>query len=215
MILLNPKTLAMLAAEFGTLAGPPDEASYRRWEELETWGEADARHEKEDADRKKRLSEMRRRLWAVMHRLPDDEKVIIQGIASGQSHAQIADVLGCCRSAISERLPTIINRVRFWVGLPALPEHDELLVHLVECCPGLGRRQTPRIAAYVGGTSLREIARENGGRDHAVIRRSIKRGMDQVRTAGGRGCKTCKAVVEVYEARCDYRPPQAGREVEQ
>lgn len=214
MIPLDPSVLALLAAEFGTLAGPPDEAEYRRWDECETWEEADARHEAADAESRRRRGDMRRRLWSVMHRLPADEAMILQGIASGQSHAHIAEQLGCCRSAITERLPTIINRVRFWVGLPALPEHDELLEHLGECCPRLGRRQPGRIVAYVEGTSLREIARDHGGRDHAVIRRSIKRGMEQVRAAS-RGCKTCKAIVTVYEARAGYRPPQAGREVDQ
>ncbi len=203
MIFVRERTLELLASQFGILGKGPDYGTPRTEAEVLA---ADADAEAVDERRAATLREQRRRLWGVIHRLPTDEQIIIQGISAGQTHEQIAEQLGITRVTVTERLPTIINRIRFWLGLADLPDDEELQAHLIGC--GLSEKVSRRVSAYLAGESLRDIAKAEE-RHHVVVMRSIDRGMERVR-GRGKKCGVSKAVAKAYDQRRNYRPPTAS-----
>lgn len=156
-----------------------------------------------DAPDPRRMAEQRRLLWGVMHRLPDDDRHIITRLAAGHSHDDIAKFLQVSRNTLTERIPLVLARVRWWIERPFLPDDDELREHLAGC-PRVTR--TRRIVGYLAGVSLREIAAREGCQHNAVYR-SILRGVENVRTRTAENCETCRAVVLAEKHRRAYRPP--------
>lgn len=155
----------------------------------------------------RRMAEQRRLLWGVMHRLHADDQQVITRLAAGHSHEEIARALGISRVAITERIPLVFARVRWWIERPFVMEDDDLEAHLAKC-PFVARPQrvVRRIVSYLGGKSLREIAAHDGCQLSPVAR-SINRGIAEVTVRTAPSCATCRGIVRAERHRRLYRPP--------
>ncbi|MCB9553486.1 MAG: helix-turn-helix domain-containing protein [Myxococcales bacterium] len=208
MLFASDKTLELLAAEYGTLGKAPRES----WEP-KTSAELVAEDQAADeADRARTATRarQRRQLWSVLHKLAPDDQRLVQMVQAGMTHQKIAEEFGVTRATITGRLRHTIERIRFWLEMPAaLPEAEELHAHLVNCS-GLRRTQAERLQGYLDGASMRDVA-DVAGVAHTSVVRSIQRSTAVVAAHSERACcRTCRAVVVAVERRRDYRPSTAA-----
>lgn len=216
MFFVLDSTLELLAAEHGTLGEPPPQAfgPQTAAERIAAREAEDEAAEEAERARTAARAQQRRQVWGVLHKLAPDDQRIVQMVQAGMTHQQIADEAGVTRATITGRLRHIIERIRFWLGMPAaLPEAEELHAHLVGCA-GLRGAPAERLQRYLDGASMRDVA-EAEGVVHTSVVRSIQRSTAAIAAHAERACcRTCRAVVVGAERRRNYRPSTAALRME-